>query len=101
MLICGFLLPLIIFVRTWVFKTLWLWFLVPLGVMEISLAHAFGLIMLFSFLWGRRKDMETPKEDIETLAKKFNFEETLEQLLTSLFISLFALGMGWVVTLFM
>lgn len=35
-------------------STLWGWFLVPLGVQSIGLAHAYGVTLLFSILMGTR-----------------------------------------------
>jgi len=40
------LLPIGIAIKGFVLKTLWLWFLVPLGCRPISLAHAWGLVIL-------------------------------------------------------
>ena len=40
-------------------KVLWGWFIVPLGVQAIGVAHALGLVLLFGFLRGAIKPDNT------------------------------------------
>lgn len=52
--------PIVIF-RGFILAKLWGWFIVPLGVMQIGIAHAIGLSILISvFTW---KNEKTPKDD--------------------------------------
>jgi hypothetical protein len=44
-------------------KTLWWWFLVPLGLPAISMAHAFGIDMLVS-LWTMRLPRQGDNEGV-------------------------------------
>jgi len=36
--------------RGWVLTILWMWFIVPLGVPEIGIAHAWGISMIIGML---------------------------------------------------
>lgn len=51
--------------HSFIFTKLWLWFLVPLfGLPEISLAQAYGLMLIVSFFKGIPKtDKNKSKED--------------------------------------
>ena len=44
------LIPLMSIYYGWAFSTLWNWFIVPLGVAEIGIAHAIGISTLFGLL---------------------------------------------------
>lgn len=52
LIILGFLIliPLTSIYYGWAFSTLWNWFIVPLGVAEIGIAHAIGISCLFGLL---------------------------------------------------
>ncbi|WP_435018404.1 hypothetical protein TA3x_000378 [Tundrisphaera sp. TA3] len=49
--------PVIAF-QAYVLSVLWVWFVVPLGVVSVSVAHATGLmaIIAYSKSWQRRED---------------------------------------------
>lgn len=45
------------FFSGWILKNMWAWFIAPLGVMPLSLAHAIGLDSLFTiYLYQSRKN---------------------------------------------
>lgn len=71
--LCNFLL------RAWVFTKAWSWFVGPLGVRSIGVAHASGLIMLAGSLVPFRVDKETTKWVLETLGikRELTFWESL------------------------
>ncbi len=67
--------------------TLWGWFVVPLGVMKISLAHAYGLsLFVGAFLMNRGIDRD----------RKID-----EKIVESVIVNLFLLLFGYVVSIFM
>lgn len=52
--------------RVHVITVLWRWFMVPLGVMELSWLHAFGLCVLIGLVWSK------PPTDAEMLPKRMD-----------------------------
>ena len=85
-----------VLIAAWAFQTLWIWFIVPLGVSSISMAHAYGIMLVFSVLKIKPKDFDT--ED-EKDAKPFS--KYVEKLSIYSLVYLVAVGMGWITTLFM
>ena len=85
-----------IFVGAWAFSTLFGWFLVPLGLPAIGYAHAYGLMLMTSFLKMRPKDFDTS----DTTERK-SFGEHVARLFVYIFFYLVAVGMGWLTLLFM
>lgn len=74
--------PVILVARTVSLALLWRWFVVPLGVVPISPAHAFGLTVIVSFLQsGKKEEKSKPWK-----------EEAFLTIATALLAS----GMGWV-----
>lgn len=71
-----------------VFSYLWLWFIVPLGVPAISVAHAVGLGLLKGFMFYRMQRKEESKD-----AKK-NFATTFAYFFI---VPTISLGLGYVV----
>lgn len=57
------MLPFTILLRGFVLTQLWHWFLVPLGLREISLAHAYGLSILIALFTSHTAS--SSKEDQE------------------------------------
>lgn len=51
------------FFSGWILKTMWAWFIVPLGAMPISLPHAIGLDSLFTIYryHSRKRDDDSQK----------------------------------------
>lgn len=70
-----------------VMSILWMWFLVPLGLPAISVAHAIGLSLLSSLLIGRGN--VTKHEDMGVAIG------------TAIGTLIVTLGLGWLVHLFM
>ena len=70
---------------------LWGWFVVPLGVPPISVAHAVGLSAVVSsfLIWRNIQDHTDEKT------------KTSVKLIIALFIGAFLLGEGWVLVQFM
>ena len=75
--------------RGWVITYLWKWFMVPLGIVDISLPHAIGISVIISFLISNviKKD-QTKEEQIYGLVLMFLWP-------------LIALGLGWIVNCWM
>jgi len=73
--------------RGWVLFVLWGWFLIPLGLPAIGIAHALGIQCIVSLM-----SMHSgPKTD----------KDTGEIISISISVSLVWLLMGWIYTLFM
>lgn len=69
-------------------STLWRWFMVPLGVPAIGMAHAYGLLLLVMMFRPKKHTKSTATEGL----KDFGYV---------LFLSAYALAVGYIVTLFM
>ena len=79
--------PLIIW-RAWVLAMLWDWFVAPLGFNTINVAHAIGLMLLIgAFVRTRKKE---PKSDMR---------QTIREMLESSGLAAVALGIGWLVSM--
>jgi len=85
-----------IFVGAWAFSTLWSWFIVPIGLPAIGYAHAYGLMIVTSFLKMRPKDFDTSDNK-----ERKSFGEHVTRLFMYIFFYLVAVGMGWLTLLFM
>lgn len=73
-------------------KTLWAWFLVPLGVLPVGLGHAVGLSCLFSVFMGNRG---------LSLGGSYKDEDRLSLVCKALLLSvvgpMVCLALGWLV----
>lgn len=75
---------------------LWDWFIVPLGVVSISIAHAIGIsIVAQSFLAALARSAEIESE------KKDPHERLLEAIVKAILLPLFMLVIGYIVQAFM
>lgn len=81
-----------VLVSAYVLSSLWLLFIVPLGLPAISVAHAYGISLLISLF--RFNPFKKNQEQM-------TFESFSVAILLTLFISLMALGMGNFAALFM
>jgi hypothetical protein len=52
-------LPVIVFSWAWVLSIIWTWFMVPLGVGAISVAHAFGLALVAKCFTGNTSQKDS------------------------------------------
>lgn len=69
-------------------STLWLWFIVPLGVSAIGLVHAYGLSIIIHYM-----TMEMPNNKDKGSIP--------EMIVLRIVLSLIALGLGYITHLFM
>jgi hypothetical protein len=91
LLIALFLLPIVIVIRGWVFLKLWIWFVVPLGIPTISLAHACGIGLIAAYLCKQYSADSVEKTDAERKrAAAVGFA-----------VPLVTLAIGWVIQRFM
>lgn len=87
--------PLGMIARGWALTVMWGWFVVPLGVMQISFPHALGLTGCVTLFAGHLASIETSKEDAgiaDVAYKSFGV-----MVLAPLFIT----GFGWIFHQFM
>lgn len=68
--------------------TLWGWFVVPLGVTSITLAHAAGLSLMVSYFAHRNINSEPKGDYFEKLGKAYG-------------LMVMTIGLGYVITQFM
>jgi hypothetical protein len=80
---------LLILLRSMVLTKLWDWFIVPLGVLPIGLAHAYGLALTATMFTDR---YAAKSSDKETGVKVFAYGFAMP---------LLALGIGWICKSFM
>lgn len=78
----------------YVLSVLWGWFIVPLGVSAIGIAHALGINVLVAFLKMKKKD--TKKEKVDNY-----FGSVCESVTLAILAASFAFGFGWIATIFM
>jgi hypothetical protein len=78
-------------IRGFVFSVLWGWFVVPLGVVAIGVAHAIGLTTVFGFLTTHLTHYQRKQSDNP-------FGDALGRMLVVPFLVLF---FAWIVHLFM
>lgn len=80
-----------------VIQKMWHWFIVPLGIGDIGLAHALGLSLMIGYL--------THQANIKDLIKKLENEEEIEikigQMIIWIAKPLIALLYGWLYLQFM
>lgn len=81
--------PLVILLHASVLSALWGWFIVPLGVAPIGIAHAFGLAVLAKYLRSQFALNSTPVE-LQSVAK------ATQRLYESVAGALAALLVGWI-----
>lgn len=76
--------------NAWALTILWGWFIVPLGVKALSLAHAYGFTLVTGFILSTRgvKDHKDKEDWISTVV-------------TLLLLPLVVLGLGWITVGFM
>jgi hypothetical protein len=90
--------------RGYVLSWLWLWFIVPLGLREISVVHAIGISILIAML-TRGLPKTTPKPTAEEEAdpefKARKAKASKERLMAMVISPLIALAIGYVVHVFM
>jgi hypothetical protein len=73
----------------YVVSQLWLWFIVPLGVVNISVAHGIGIALIVSYLTARINGATDPAIKGWTL------------FLANVFGALFVWGFAYIIHLFM
>ena len=74
--------------HAWVLATLWAWFVVPLGVAKIGLAHAYGLSSINTVLLSTR-GLYAPED------------KRKEAIVAGLLMPILALFFGWIALGFM
>lgn len=77
--------PLLFALRGWVLKTLWFWFLVPLGAPGILTAHVIGVSLVVTVFTYQPKSGNDEDKGVAY------------QYLSSLFLSIACLGFGWII----
>lgn len=85
-LVLAFL-PLSIFLQGWAVSCLWGWFVAPLAGMTVSSWHGVGIFILFRTLRGPSPERDRPVG--------------VRDLLTSFFMPLLVVGVGWAVWMVM
>ena len=76
--------------NAWVLTILWGWFIVPLGVKALSIAHAYGFTLVTGLILGNRGVKENK-----------NKEDWTGSIVTWLLLPAIALFFGWIAVGFM
>lgn len=76
--------------NAWVLTILWGWFIVPLGVKALSVAHAYGFTLVTGLILSNRGVKENKDKD-----------DWVGSILTWLLLPLVALFFGWIAVGFM
>ena len=85
-------------INGWVLSILWQWFVVPLfNLPHLSIPYAIGISLIVSVLKSSNLSHSKPKNE----EKKDTTTLLAETISIILFVPLFILFLGWVVTLFM
>lgn len=83
-------------IGAFIFSIMWGWFVVPLGLPAINLAHAIGILSMLIFLTTKVDDAD---DDMETLAEVI--EEGKRNLLFTSITGAMFLGIGFLARIFM
>lgn len=81
----------IMFLHGFVLTQLWTWFVTPLTGITISLVHALGLYVIYSCVTGQAN----------SILMKVDERTQVEKITSVAALPLFALGIGYILTLFM
>lgn len=93
-------LPALILLHAFTAKTLWGWFIVPLGAPAVGMAHAYGISMFVTLF--RNKDHDTFTAHAPTGTFKIKaYVAWWEPLVVGAFQNLIALGLGYVAKVLM
>lgn len=76
--------------NAWVLTILWSWFIVPLGVKALSIAHAYGFTLVTGLILSNRGVKENKGKD-----------DWVSSIITWLLLPLVALFFGWIAVGFM
>ena len=76
--------------NAWVLTILWGWFIVPLGVKSLSIAHAYGFTLVTGLILSNRGVKENKGKD-----------DWVSSIVTWLLLPLVALFFGWIAVGFM
>lgn len=76
--------------NAWVLTILWGWFIVPLGVKSLSIAHAYGFTLVTGLILSNRGIKENKGKD-----------DWVSSIITWLLLPLVALFFGWIAVGFM
>ena len=76
--------------NAWVLTILWGWFIVPLGVKALSIAHAYGFTLVTGLILSTRGIKENKGKD-----------DWVSSIITWLLLPLVALFFGWIAVGFM
>ena len=69
----------------WAFNTLWNWFIAPLGISEINMWHAYGIMMFFGLFTNKYSGDYSGKEP----------SELVKPLITNLSTPALSVLVGW------
>ena len=56
--------PLLVMLRAFVMVDLWLWFIVPLGVVKVGMAHMYGITLIGSLVVGASTNSSDDSDDV-------------------------------------
>lgn len=76
--------------NAWVLTILWGWFIVPLGIKSLSIAHAYGFTLVTGLILSNRGIKENKGRD-----------DWVSSIITWLLLPLVALFFGWIAVGFM
>ena len=82
-----------VLVSAWAIATLWIWFLVPLGLPVIGYAHALGINLMMTVF---TQDFNTKSEESDDKVKKF-----VTQIVKAILFPVIFVGIGWIYHSFM
>lgn len=83
-------------IGAFIFSIMWGWFVVPLGLPTLSIAHAIGILSMLIFLTTKVDDAD---DDLETLAEVI--EDGKRNLLFTSVTGAMFLGIGFVARMLM
>jgi hypothetical protein len=87
----GLIVVPVLFLKAYVLVKLWVWFLIPLGAIEIGYVDALGITLVANFIVAKSKPEHIKPE---------NMKEALTEVATHFLASLVVLALGWVIVQF-
>jgi len=98
LLVVVVIIPLNSVLNGWVLTKLWAWFMVPtFGLPELGIVPAIGLSMIIGYLTQHATSSKSSDED----KYKSSGQRIAEAIGKAIFVPLFYLFIGWIVSLFM
>jgi len=89
-------------IKGYTISVLWNWFIVPIGMPTINIAHAVGISLAIGYLTNDHKKAKIKKEEMKkNMSKKEFYEYIFKKITAPLIHAATVLLVGWSIHMFM